>query len=229
MLKTIIEIIKSFALLILIYLPGPGGTCLRRWVYSRKFQKCGKNLWVDTNVHITGFSMIEVGDNVRIRENAIIHTAPPTDPSQEKREIIHTGNHDNDKRGKIIIGNHSRIAFGAILLGYGGIKIGEKCGIGPGAKIFSETFHHKGKDLNVVFKYSEGAPKEEQCVLQGFIEFCDGAGVASNVVVLPGATIGKDSWVAPNSMVRLNGKIEDNVIAKGNPATAAIKRPHGIS
>jgi len=199
---------------------------LRRFFYSKKFRKCGDNLWVGTNVHISGFSMIEIGNNVKIRENAIIQTCSPKEPSEDKREVILATNYDNNERGKIIIGDHSRIAFGAILLGYGGIKIGDKCGIGPGAKIYSETFHHKGKDLNVVYKYSEGAPHEEQCVLQGLIEFCDGAGVASNVLVLPGATIGKDSWVTPNSIVRIKGRIEDDVIAMGNPASTSIKRQY---
>ena len=226
MIKAIGEVIKSVALLFLVYLPGPGGVHLRRWVYSRKFRKCGKELWIGTNVHISGFSMIEIGDNVKIRENAIIQTSTPKVTSQEQREIIEATSYDNEEKGEIVIGDHSRIAFGAILLGYGGIRIGEKCGIGPGAKIYSETFHHKGSDINVIYKYSEGAPLEEQCVLQGRIELCDGAGVASNVLVLPGATIGRDSWVAPNSVVRLKGTIEENVIAKGDPATTILKRPY---
>lgn len=225
MIKVIIDIIKSVGLLFLIYLPGPGGVHLRRFFYSKKFRKCGRNLWVGTNVHISGFSMIEIGDNVKIRENAIIQSGSPKEISEDKREVILTTHYGDHERGKIIIGNNSRIAFGAILLGYGGIKIGDKCGIGPGAKIYSETFHHKGKDLSVVYKYSEGAPHEEQCVLQGLIEFCDGAGVASNVLVLPGATIGKDSWVTPNSVVRIKGRIEDDAIAMGNPASTTLRRP----
>jgi acetyltransferase-like isoleucine patch superfamily enzyme len=225
MIKAIIDIIKGVGLLFLIYLPGPGGVRLRRFFYSKKFRKCGENLWIGTNVHISGFSMIEIGDNVKIRENAIIQTSSPKETSEDKREVILATNYDDHERGKIIIGDHSRIAFGAILLGYGGIKIGDKCGIGPYAKVYSETFHHKGKDLNVVYKYSEGASQEEQCVLQGFIQFCDGAGVASGVLVLPGATIGKDSWVSPNSVVRIKGRIEDNIIAAGNPASITIRRP----
>lgn len=226
MISALVQIIKSVALLFVVYLPGPGGVPLRRWFYSRKFKKCGKDLWIGTNVHISGFSMIEVGDNVKIRENVIIQTGAPKEVSQEKREVIQAIHDESHERGLITIGNHSRIAFGAILLGYGGIRIGEKCGIGPGAKIYSETFHYKGKDINVVYKYCEGAPQEEQCVLQGFIELCDGAGVASNVLVLPGARIGKDSWVSPNSVVRIRGRIEENVIAKGDPASTTLKRPY---
>ena len=113
--------------------------------------------------------MIEVGDNVKIRENTIIHTGCPKELSEEKREILLASSYDNHEKGKIIIGDHSRIAFGAILLGYGGIKIGVKCGIGPGAKIYSETFHHKGKNLNIAYKYSEGAPKKNSVSCRGLL------------------------------------------------------------
>ena len=168
--------------------------------------------------------MIEIGDNVKIRENVIIHTGKPIPSNDDTREMIEISTYDNYEKGLISIGNHSRIAFGAVILGYGGVRIGEKCGIGPGAKIFSESFHYKGRKRNAMYKYSEGAPREEQCNIQGFIEFKDGAGVASNVVVLPGATIGKDSWVGPNTVLRLKANIADYVIVKGDPTRVVFKR-----
>jgi acetyltransferase-like isoleucine patch superfamily enzyme len=168
--------------------------------------------------------MIEIGDNVKIRENVIIHTGQPIPLRDDTREIIEISTYDDYEKGLISIGNHSRIAFGALILGYGGVKIGEKCGIGPGAKIFSESFHYKGKKKSTIYKYSEGAPKEEQCNIQGIIEFKNGAGVASNVVVLPGVTIGKDSWVGPNSVLRLKANIADYVIVKGEPTRVVFKR-----
>jgi len=173
--------------------------------------------------------MIEAGDDVKIRENVIIHTAEPNRLHEDKREIIEITPYEDNEKGLVVLGNHSRVAFGAIILGYGGVKIGEKCGIGPGAIILSETFHYKGRDNYKIYKYSQGALPEEQCVIQGFIEFKDGAGVASHVIVLPGATIGKDSWIGPNSVVRVRGRIDDNVIAKGDPAITVLKRSYALS
>jgi acetyltransferase-like isoleucine patch superfamily enzyme len=174
-------------------------------------------------VHIGGEQFIEIGDDVMIRENVTLHAgAAPT--SNERREIVELGNYAHRQRGVIMIGNSARIAFGAIVLGYGGVSIGEKCGVGPYSVLLSESFHYKGKVPGRVYKYSQGAEPEEQCVLRGYVEMMDGAGIASNVLVLPGATIEKDSWVAPNSVVRLGGFIESNVIAKGDPAGTVFRR-----
>lgn len=220
------RIIKDLYLLFVTYLPGDFGIRVRRHYYYKRLRKCGKNLVVCTNVHISGLSMIEIGDNVKIRENAIIHTGKPTDLSKDKREMIEIFPYNNYEKGLISIGNNSRIAFGAIILGYGGVKIGEMCGVGPGAKIYSESFHYKGRNPEIIYKYSTGAPPEEQCNIQGLVEFKDGAGVASNVVVLPGATIGKDSWVGPNSVVRVKAKIPDYTIVKGDPVRVVFIRKH---
>lgn len=210
---------------ILIYLPGEAGILLRRQYYSKRLKKCGTDLVVKPGVIITGKEYIEVGNNVMIRENVIINTSIPS-KENERRDIKEIGNYTTRDKGIIKIGSNSRIAFGALLLGYGGIKIGEKCGIGPRAILLSESFHHQGSNRKKVYKYSQGANQEEQCVLRGYIELLDGAGIASNVVVLPGATIGKDSWVSPNSLVRVGGYIEDNVIAKGDPAKPIFNRPY---
>jgi len=219
-------ILFSISNLLIIYLPGEAGVLLRRWYYSKRFRKCGEDLWIGTNVHISDPSMLVVGDDVKIRENVIIHTSPPMDSLKDKREIIEITSYEEHERGLVVLGDHCRIAFGAIILGYGGVKIGEKCGIGPGAIILAESFHYKGKDPYKIYKYSQGALPEEQCVIKGLVEMKDGAGVASNVIVLPGAIIGKNSWVAPGSVVRVRGHIEDDVITKGDPAVTIFKRPY---
>jgi acetyltransferase-like isoleucine patch superfamily enzyme len=175
-------------------------------------------------VHIDGLQWIEIGDDVTIRENALIRAG--AGPRHDPREILSVGRSAGGGQGMIRIGRGSSIAFGAVLLGYGGIAIGEKCGIGPYSVLLSETFHHKGRQLDRVYKYSQGADPEEQCVLRGYIEMQDGAGIASNVLVLPGATVGCNAWVAPNSVVRLAGTVESDVIAKGDPAGTVFYRPY---
>ena len=221
---SILRFIKELILLFVIYLPGDLGIELRRRYYSKKLKKCGKDLVVCTNVHMSGLSMIEIGDNVKIRENVIIHTGKAVDICKDKREMIEITPYNNTEKGIVSIGHDSRIAFGAIIIGYGGVRVGEKCGIGPGAKIYSESFHYKGRGNNIIYKYSAGAPPEEQCNIQGVVELKDGAGIASNVVVLPGATIGKDSWVGPNSIVRVKANIEDYTIVSGNPLRTVFNR-----
>lgn len=224
LLRFLFHVLMDIRQLFILYLPGETGALLRRSYYSKRFRSCGHDLWIGTNVLISDPSTVIAGDNVMIRENVILHTGRSR--GEEKRDVIDLTPSAPHEKGLVILGNHSRIAFGAVILGYGGVKIGEKCGIGPGAIVLSESFHYKGKDKNRIYKYSQGALPEEQCIVQGFVELKDGAGIASNVIVLPGATIGKDSWVAPGSVVRVRGRVEDNVIAKGDPAITIFKRPY---
>lgn len=215
---------RDVLLLFVIYLPGETGVRLRRWYYCKRLGKCGANLVIRPGVHLTGLPFIEIGDDVMIRENVIIQTGAPLPSERERRSVHRAAITSKVRQGNVVIGNRSRIAHGAMILGYGGVALGEKCGIGPGAVILSETFHHKGHDSGIVYKYSQGAEPEEQCIIQGAVEFQDGAGVASHVVVLPGAVIGKDSWVLPNSLVRVGGRIPDGVLAKGDPAVVIQRR-----
>lgn len=228
LLRFLLALPKSLALAAILYLPGESGVLLRRWYYGRRLRRCGRNFTVLPGVHMEGEQFIEVGDDVVIRENVILR-AGRARQGADRREIIQYGDCDGREKGVVLIGDHSRIAFGAVILGYGGMRIGAKCGVGPYAVLLSESFHHKGKDPGRIYKYSRGADAEEQCVLQGFVELKDGAGVASNVLILPGATIGRDSWVAPNSVVRLGGVVEDDVIASGDPAATVFRRHYAAS
>jgi len=162
-----------------------------------------------------------------LRENVIIHAGLP--PANDRREVREIAPSPAVERGVVSIGDHSRVAFGALILGYGGVHIGVKCGIGPHSVLLSESYHHKGRDPKRVYKYSQGAAPEEQCVLRGPVQLQDGAGVASHVLVLPGARIGRDAWVSPGSTVRLAGRIDDNVIARGDPADTVFRRTYAAT
>jgi acetyltransferase-like isoleucine patch superfamily enzyme len=223
--RLLVSLPAAVALAFIVYLPGEGGVLLRRAYYRLRLKSCGENLRIMPGVHITGHKLIEVGDNVTIRENAIINTGAPL--VNDQRTLRWVGLPGRVERGVVRIGSHSRIAFGALILGYGGVIIGEKCGIGPGAIVLSETFHHGGGDRGRMYKYSQGALPEEQCVAQGAVELMDGAGLASHTLVLPGALIGRDAWIAPNSVVRPGGRVSDRVIAKGDPAVTVFQRGIG--
>lgn len=227
LLRFLVTLPRSLFIALVVYLPGEAGILLRRWYYTPRLGRCGKNLTVMPGVHIGGTRHVEIGDDVTIRENVILHAGPPA--AGDAREIRRLGADRGGRRGIVVIKSRARIAFGAIVIGYGGVVIGEKCGVGPHAVLLSESYHHKGSDPDRVYKYSQGADPRELCVLQGVVELQDGAGVASNVLVLPGATIGRDAWVAPGSVVRLGGYVEPDVVAAGNPASAVFKRPYAAA
>lgn len=223
LIRFAISLPRSLFTALVIYLPGEAGILLRRWYYGRRLRRCGRNLVVMPGVHLDGERYIEIGDDVMIRENVVLRAGVA---SNDRREVVEFGSYAGRERGVVLIRDRVRIAFGAVILGYGGVAIGSKCGIGPYSILLSESFHHQGKDPARVYKYSQGADPEEQCVLRGYLEMKDGSGIASNVLVLPGATIGRDAWVVPNSVVRLGGFIDDDVIAKGDPAATVFRRRH---
>ncbi len=222
-LRWLRQLPRDLFLMVVVHLPGLSGVRLRRWYYGRHLRRCGRDFTVMPGVHLAGLPFIEVGDDVMLRENVIVHAGMP--PLNDARDVRELPAPPGVERGIVRIGSHSRIAFGALILGYGGVDIGEKCGVGPHAVILSETYHHKGRDPAILYKYSQGARPEEQCVLRGGVRLADGAGVASHVLVLPGACVGRDAWVGPGSVVRLAGRIEDMVIAKGDPADTVFRRP----
>lgn len=221
LLRFAITLPRSLFLALVIYLPGEAGILLRRWYYGRRLRRCGRNLVIMPGVHLDGERYIEIGDDVMIRENVVLRAGVA---ANDRREVVELGGAAGRERGVVLIRDRVRIAFGAVILGYGGVSIGSKCGIGPYSILLSESFHHQGRDPARVYKYSQGADPEEQCVLRGYVEMKDGSGIASNVLVLPGATIGRDAWVVPNSVVRLGGFIGDDVIAKGDPAATVFRR-----
>jgi acetyltransferase-like isoleucine patch superfamily enzyme len=214
----------DLARMVLVYLPGQSGMLLRRYYYRRRLRRCGENFCVMPGVHLSGLDWIEVGDNVMIRENAIIRTGPPNRGGDERRSIrIVPGNRDCAP-GLVVLSDNARIAFGALILGQGGVHVGRDCGIGPGAIVLSETFHYQGSNPNIVYKYSQGAADEEQSIIQGAVVFEDGSGIASHVMVLPGARLRRLAWATPGSIVPLGGQVAEGAIVKGNPAKTVFRR-----
>jgi acetyltransferase-like isoleucine patch superfamily enzyme len=217
---------RDLAKAVIVHLPGTSGILLRRWYYTPKLGRCGAGLRIDPGVQLQGLSQIFLGDDVHLRENVIIQTGLPRDASRERRDVRFVGRRVPENEGRVEIGDHARIAFSVIILGYGGVRIGEKCGVGPNCVILSESFHHKGSDAKKVWKYSAGAAPEEQCVARGPVVMEDGAGVASNVTLLPGARVGRDAWVGVNSVVAVGGSVPPDVVAKGDPAVPVFQRPY---
>jgi len=189
----------------------------------RRFKRCDQKLVVKPGLQLSSLARIEIGDDEMLRENVIIWTGPPN--SAETRDILCAEARDrHDERRTVIIGDRSNIALGAIILGHGGVFLGRESALGPRAIVLSEIYHYKGTRPGFLYKYSSGADPESLCVLQGSVTFKDCAGIASNVMVLPGSTIGQDSWVGPNSVVRVARTIEDRMIAAGDADAPVYRR-----
>lgn len=108
----------------------------------------------------------------------------------------------------------STIAAGTRVLARGGVSIGRRVVISPGAQILSETpsIPRQGRPI------SSAAPQ------LGAIEIADDAWIGPGVIILPGVRVGESAVVLAGSVVSSN--VPASLVVRGNPATYHTTRAH---
>lgn len=121
-------------------------------------------------------------------------------------------------------GKNVNIEHGAFFASGMGISIGDNSGIGLNCRVAGPlsigddvmmapnvtivTQNHKISDLNVPMRL-QTAPKQK-------VTICDDVWIGTNVIILPGVTIGKGSVIAGGAVVTKD--VEEYAIVGGNPA-----------
>ena len=108
------------------------------------------------------------------------------------------------------IGKYSFVTWHAVIEGNAKTTIGDRCFVGPGAKLLTSTYQFDG------FFTNEKLPEETRQTLYGDIILENDAYVGANSVVMPGVKIGEGAVVGANSLVTSNCKPWG--IYFGNPA-----------
>jgi acetyltransferase-like isoleucine patch superfamily enzyme len=103
------------------------------------------------------------------------------------------------------IGQHSVISMGCVILGEGGVELGDYVHLGP----------------QVVITTQLGDSRTDQCVQEPAMKYAPvrlGAGtwVGAGSIIMPGADLGARTIVAPASLVF--GKFPEGAKLSGNPA-----------
>ena len=111
-------------------------------------------------------------------------------------------------QNKMIIGARSWIGQGAFLHSAGGITIGARVGIGPGAKIIS-SHHQRPSDPEIPIM--EGELHFAPVVLE------DGCDIGVGAIILPGVRVGKGAQVGAGAVVTRD--VAPGATVKGVPAT----------
>ncbi|WP_212745002.1 DapH/DapD/GlmU-related protein [Arcobacter arenosus] len=111
---------------------------------------------------------------------------------------------------KIILGENIGINVNAILIGWGGIEIGENTLLGPNVQIYSIT-HDYTKFGEELYK---GIPQK--------VVIGNNCWIGGGTLVMPGVNIGNNSVIGAGSVVTKD--IPENVIAYGNPCKIIKKR-----
>lgn len=198
-----------------VYMPGPLGRRARHLYWKSRMRFLGRNVTFGVGVQITNPAYISIGDNTWIDDYVILLAGPP---GGEGRTIVRRPNAAfAGQEGEIRIGRNCHIAQHVTLQGHGGLSIGDDSGVASGARIYSLSHHYRGpEDATRVYKFTPRAPAEEQLLIASPTVMDDWTAVGLNSVLLPGATVGKGTWVATLSMVM--GPLPPHCIASGIPA-----------
>lgn len=209
----ILEQLLGFIECLISPLPGPIGSKLRYFFWASRLKEIGRRVYIGVGVKFYSPKHISIGNNCWIDDYTILTAGSIKD---EGRVIYRKVNPDfHGTEGVITIGDEVHIAPFVMLQGHGGLQIGDSLTIASGAKIYTLSHHYK--DLTqtsapgTIMKFSSMAPANEQALICSPVVIGDGAAVGLNSVVLPGSTIGENSWLGAMSILR--GKIEPNCIA----------------
>jgi acetyltransferase-like isoleucine patch superfamily enzyme len=197
------------------YLPGQVGFKLRSLYWGRKLGALGDKAMIDVGVHFSNPAHIFIGRRTWIDRGVILLAGP--DRGERPKRVLRNPRFKGHP-GEIHIGACVHIAPYCLVSGIGGVSIGDNCGLASGCKVFSFSHHFRSQenpDSHEVF-FTMFAPPEHQFLLEGPVTLEDNVGLASNVIVLPGAAIGKESFITVGSVVM--STIPGNSIAGGNPA-----------
>lgn len=211
MLKAIALFFDNLFRSVIRNLGGQAGRKLRYMYYSRRLGSCGKNVIIDEGVVLQGLKDIHFGDDVWIDRYCILMAGKVELQAGAKENP--NPNYEYEV-GELHIGNNVHITPYSLIQAHGGVQIGDNCGTGSGAKIYSLTnlpADSSNPERRVC--YSWGG---ELAQISAPIVIKDNVGIGLGAVVLPAVTIEKDSFVAPYSIVM--SRVKENSFVSGNPA-----------
>jgi acetyltransferase-like isoleucine patch superfamily enzyme len=202
--------------LVVTYAPGGLGFRLRNGYYRKRLKHCGANVCIDIGVIIDGPEFVSIGDNVHIDRYVMIATgAKMIGKVRQKQNARFT-----HAPGEVVIGSDIHIAPYCQISGYGGVFIGDNCGLSAAVKLYSLS--NTPNDPDDPAKVISIMPLEQAPFVAAPIVLERNVWLALHVVVMPGATIGENSFVVSNSVVA--GQFAANSYIAGQPAKRLKER-----
>ena len=216
-IRILIKIPSEIWLLIISHFPGDTGIILRRCYWKKRLKFLGHKVKIDTGVYFQNPGFIAIDDNCWIDKNVMILAGP--DKSNREKTVLRNKNYTGEP-GVVFIGKNVHVGPGGILSGISaGVYISDDCGFSAGCKIFAFSHHYKSKKdpTNTRSHFGPMASHDRQHIIEGPVWLGTNTGLALNVIVLPGASIPENCFVAINSVVS-SGRYTANSILSGNPA-----------
>jgi len=208
---------------VLRYWPGLVGQALRSAYYRRRLKHLGRGARIGLDVLITGPEFVSIGANTDLASGTRIGAGPLDTGSAETHRGVNPA--FGATEGEVVIGKCVHIGPDCYLLGHGGIAIADNCGLAGGCRILSASNHYASlaDPSNREMYFTAYAGREHAVYIISPVVLQRNVGVASNAVVLPGATLSRDCFVAIGSVVH-RGTTEPNTVVKGNPARVVKNR-----
>ncbi len=177
--------------------PGGVGMKLRELWYRMRLREMGTCVLLDEGVRIDDPARISISDYVWIDRNVTLMAG----------------------WGSISVGRRVHVAENVMIVGGGGVEIGDYAAIARGASLYSHSEAIEGgKRLS-----GPMIPEEFKGMKTAPIRVGKDALVGVNAVVFPGVTIGEGAIVGANSVV--NRDVQDWQIVYGAPARPVATRP----
>ena len=205
------------------YCPGERGNRLRYRYYKKRLKFLGAGAVIDEGARIINPSYVSIGEKTHVDCFVTIIGGPVHEGDRKvhwkpNQRFAHGA-------GEVHIGSQVHIAPYAYLLGCGGISVGDRSCITAGAKVYSISNHYRNLDDPSdmkMYSFSNTVPHADQAIIAGAVVLEANTAIGLNSAVLPGCTVGENSWVGILSYVI--GDIPPNVIAGGRPAAVVKER-----
>lgn len=196
------------------WIPGAFGFVLRMKLYPLLLGEVGKNVTFGQNVVLRHPHKIKIGDNVAIDDNIVLDAKGQNNNGIVIGNGVFIGRNTilNCKNGDIILDDGVSMGFNCQIFSASCVKVGKNALVAAYCYLIGGT--HTFTSLAV-------SPLEQERQSQG-ITLGDNIWLGSNVQVLDGVNIGKDSIIGTSAVV--NSNIPDFSIAVGIPAKVIRNR-----
>lgn len=194
-------------------IPGSIGIKLRYLFYKPLFNSCGKNINIGIGVIINNFSMIKLGNHIRIDDYTTLNVGNLNSKRYVKTKKDLTL---RESQIKLIIEDYVHINQYCLISSFNYLEINKHCTFSSGVKIYNVSHHFRNHENKSEIIYSNNLDKKNMTKKSLYVSeiiFEENVFVSLNSIILDGR-IGKNTFIYPNSIVFSN--IKENSLYKIN-------------
>ena len=191
------------------------GRVLRAAYWKSRVREFGKDVIIDIGAKAIGWENVSIGDNSWIDRNVILETGQI---DKSKFSVFVKKTSSEVEEGRLKIGKCCHISKNVVIQSLGGVFIGDYSGIASGSKIYSLSHHYRNllHEDAAIYSFTPQAPPENQSLILGSVVLEGNNALGLNSVILPGVTVGKNTWIGVCSYVV--NDVPPDCVASGCPA-----------